>query len=458
MSLSAELAGAELSLDGALTPIWDRVVEGILSHAASTPTDLGQIIARAPDYAMAQAVRGLSCMLLGRSEMMATAADAYQAAKIASKHQKPTPSEQQFINALWLWLKGQPSVAADCLQDVLDENPRDALAMKMVQAIRFVLGQPEKMRRSVEGVMPHWDDHPAKGYLLGCHAFTLEETGDYAAAERAGKQAIELAPKDAWGLHAVAHVYDMTGRAKEGLAWLDGREGSWAHCNNFAFHVWWHRALMYIDLGDYAAALDLYDREIRAEKTDDYRDIANATALLTRLELEGVKIGNRWDELSALAENRANDNCLAFADLHYLLALIGGKREEAAVSLVSNMAAAGPSPNEAKDIIHHPGHSAAVGLEAFGDGEYRKALTHLLTARRLMQCIGGSHAQRDVFERITIEAALRAGCLDNAEKLLLDRTRFRGGYEDGYTHRRLEFLASVRTMAQNRSAKVVGMR
>lgn len=444
MTLPQDFSGAELSLNPALTPVWDRVVEGILSHAASTPTDLGKVIAGAPDFALAQAVRGLSCLLLGRSEMVATATEAYQAAKAAAKHKKPTVDEQQYINALWLWLKGHPAASADCLQEVLDRNPRDALAMKLVQSIRFVMGEPQKMRLSVEAVRPHWNDHPALGYLLGCHAFTLEETGDYAGAERAGKQAVELAPKDAWGLHAVAHVYDMTGRAQDGLAWLDGRETSWSHCNNFAFHVWWHRALMHIDLGNYAAALELYDQEIRAEKTDDYRDIANGTALLMRLELEGVRVGSRWDELAALAENRIGDNSLAFADLHYLLALIGGQREEAATGLVANMASALPLGHEFKEIIRHPGHNAAVGLEAFGDGEYRKAFQHLSLVRGQMQSIGGSHAQRDVFERITIEAALRGGCLDNAEKLLLDRTHARGGHEDGYTHRRLEFLASVR--------------
>lgn len=452
MTLPQDFSGAELSLDARLMPVWDRVVEGILSHAASTPVDLGKVIAGAPDFALAQAVRGLSCLLLGRAELVATATEAYHAAKAATKHKKPTADEQQFVNALWLWLKGHPSAAADCLQEILDRNPRDALAMKLVQSIRFVMGEPHKMRLSVEALRPHWNDHPALGYLLGCHAFTLEESGDYTGAERAGKQAIELAPKDAWGLHAVAHVYDMTGRAQDGLSWLDGRESSWAHCNNFGFHVWWHRALMYVDLGNYAAALDLYDREIRAEKTDDYRDIANGTSLLMRLELEGIKVGSRWDELALLAENRISDNSLAFADLHYLLALIGGQREEATVGLIANMSNAQPGHFETKEIIRHPGHSAAVGLEAFGDGEYRKAFRHLSGVRRQMQSVGGSHAQRDVFERITIESALRGGYLDEAEKLLFDRTHARGGYEDGYTHRRLEFLASVRATSHDRMA------
>ncbi|MCU0909977.1 MAG: tetratricopeptide repeat protein, partial [Rhodobacteraceae bacterium] len=60
------------------------------------------------------------------------------------------------------------------------------------------MGRPRDMRASVEGVLDAWADHPARGYLLGCHAFCLEETGEYAAAERVGRAGVELACDDAW--------------------------------------------------------------------------------------------------------------------------------------------------------------------------------------------------------------------------------------------------------------------
>ena len=56
------------------------------------------------------------------------------------------------------------------------------------------------MRRSVERVLgAHGSDHAMRGYILGCHAFTLEETGEYAAAERTGLQGLQYATDDAWG-------------------------------------------------------------------------------------------------------------------------------------------------------------------------------------------------------------------------------------------------------------------
>lgn len=444
MPLSDDLSGLPTTLAADQIADWNRVIKGILAHSASTGPDLAAVLARAPHFALGQAIRGLSCLLLGRAEMVAVAREAHA---VAVASDAATPREMAFVATLGDWLDGRPTAAAARLQQVLDDAPRDALAMKMVQAIEFIMGRPRAMRASVETIINAWDDHPARGYLLGCHAFTLEETGEYAAAERVGRDGVALAPDDAWGLHAVAHVFDMTGRAQEGLDWLSGREGSWAHCNNFRFHVWWHKALMHLDLGQHDAVLSLYDADVRAEKTDDYRDIANAASLLSRLELEGVGVGDRWEELAVLAERRATDGCLAFADLHYMLALCGGARDGAALGLIARMQATRPDDSEARRIIAHPGLHLAQGLLAFAGGEYSTAFLHMRAGRTDLQSIGGSHAQRDVFDRITIEAALRGGYLEAADGLLRDRLARRGGAVDGYAAARIALVDAARMRA-----------
>ena len=444
MALSDDLSGLPTSLPKERIGGWNRVIRGILTHAAATGPELNAVLRADPDFALGQAVRGLSCLLLARADMVATAREAHAAALAAAPG---TPREVAFVHALGDWLGRPPSRAAARLQGALNRDPRDALAMKMVQAIHFVMGRPRDMRASVEGVLDAWADHPARGYLLGCHAFCLEETGDYAAAECTGRAGVELAPDDAWGLHAVAHVYDMTGRARQGLDWLRGRDASWAHCNNFRFHVWWHRALMHLDIGEYDTALAQYDAEIRGEKTDDYPDIANAASLLSRLELEGVDVGDRWEELARLAEARSGDGCLAFADLHYMLALCGGARDEAAVGMIARMRTSRPLQDEAQRIIAHPGLHVAEGLHAFACGEYSGAFAHLRAGRSDLLSIGGSHAQRDVFDRVTIEAAIRSGYLDSAADLIRDRQARRGGALDGYAEARLGFIAAARKEA-----------
>ena len=294
----------------------------------------------APDFALGHAVHGLCRLLLARRELVAVAEVDWRTADAARRAVPITARENAVVDALRDWLDGFPARAAHRLDTALRAHPSDAVLMKLVHSIRFLLGDAPGMRCSIEAVLGAFDDtHPAFGYLQGCYAFALEETGDYAAAERTGRRALEITPDDVWGLHAVAHVLDMTGRSDEGRAWLEERTEAWSHCNNFRYHVWWHLALMYLDRGDIGKVLALYDQEIRADHSDDFRDVANGASLLMRLELEGVNVGGRWEELARIAETRIDDACNVFADLHYLLSLNGGERRRAAETLVAPRAA-----------------------------------------------------------------------------------------------------------------------
>ncbi|MBY6065949.1 tetratricopeptide repeat protein [Leisingera aquaemixtae] len=442
--MTHDIFGQDSSLtDTAALQDWNDVQLGVLAHAAATADHLGAVLRAAPEFALAHALKGLSLLMLGRSELLPTAREALRDAK--SFYEGALPRERKYIDALENWLAGRPSLAIQRMEEVLDAFPQDTLAMKLSHGIRFMMGDPAGMRASIERVLPSYEpDHAGRGYLLGCHSFALEETGEFERAANTGRQALWMAPDDAWGLHAVAHVHDMTGNAKAGLEWLEGREEAWSHCNNFRYHVWWHKALMHLDLGRMDEALALYDTEVRKDKTDDYRDISNATSLLMRLELEGIDVGSRWEELANLCANRTEDGSLIFADLHYLLALTGHRKEEAhrLVQRIHADAAAGGS--EAKERMAAPGCAAADGLEAFGDGNYKAAFTNLSTARDSLVLAGGSHAQRDVFERITIDAGLRAGRLDEVEAILDDRRVKRGGTEDNYALARRSLIAEGR--------------
>ncbi len=417
---------------------WDRTVAAFFAHAAATPVHLTEALEKEPDFAMAHVAKGFFMLLLGRVELNATAHEAHDtAARIVA--QAGTERERGYVAALAIYRSGDLAGAANRLEQVMAAYPRDGFALKLVQAIRFVMGDGAGMRRSIEAVHDAYGaDHPSAAYVNGCYAFTLEETGDYLAAEARGRDAVLRAADDAWGVHAVAHVFDMTNRSREGVAWLAEQPETWAHCNNFRYHVWWHLALFHLDRGEHEEVLRLYDTEIRGDHTDDYRDISNGASLLSRLELEGVDVGNRWDEMAEICEKRTDDGCVVFADLHYMLALGGGNRDGQAGALLKRMQSDARTPNTSmKAVTADAGLPAAEGLLSFANGDYETAFARLNTARPKMQTVGGSHAQRDVFERLTIESALRAGRLSSARDLIEDRARRRGAL-DGYAERRLE--------------------
>lgn len=428
---------------------WNGMVIAFLSHGTETPTRLGAVLEREPDFAMGHAARGIFSMMLGRREMIDTARSALKSARYSAPATAHTLRERGWITALELWLAGRPSGAISEMEKILAQNPDDTLSMKVSHAIRFLLGDGAGMLRSIEAVLPaHGEDHPCRGYVLGCHAFALEEAGEYAAAERQGLKGLACAGDDAWGLHAVTHVFDMTGRSKGGIQLIENHEAAWLHCNNFRYHVWWHKALLHLDLGETDRVLALYDNKIRHDKTDDYRDIANATSLLMRLELEGIPVGDRWAELADLSQNRTKDGCLVFADLHYMLALSGDKRTAGTQSLLTRFARDATQSGEIQQIVANPGIATATGLNAFAEGRYSEAFRHLAAARPTLQNIGGSHAQRDIFERITIDAGLRAGQYDQTEAILTHRLVRRGGAEDAFAASRFAALDAARLDAR----------
>lgn len=424
---------------------WNGMIRAFLAHGTATPTHLGAVMQSNPDFAMGHAARGLFSLMMGRAELIPVAREALVTARVALKRSPASAREVLWVDALDHWLAGRPSGAIAAMEDVLSKQPTDTLSAKVSHAIRFILGDAQGMRHSIERVLrAHEADHACYGYLLGCHAFALEETGAYDQAEAAGRKGLQHAPDDSWGLHAVTHVYDMTARPDRGIDLIETHTSAWDHCNNFRYHVWWHKALLHMDRGQLDVALGLYDAQIRADKTDDYRDVSNATSLLVRLELEGVDVGPRWEELADLAQNRTEDGCVVFADLHYMLALTGADRPDAKKAMAQRFARDAAKNGEMPQRYNDPGVAALSGLNAFAEGRYDAAFADLVSARPNMQTIGGSHAQRDVFERITIDAGLRAGRYDQTEAVLQDRLARRAGRVDRFTATRLASLNEAR--------------
>ncbi|MEM7717574.1 MAG: tetratricopeptide repeat protein [Pseudomonadota bacterium] len=441
-----------LTRDDALEA-WNGVILGVLSHGQSTGEHLTALISSDPDFAMGHAMKGLACLMLGRRELIAAAQAAHREMARCLEFGGATERERLWCLALSDWLAGRPTQSIQRMETAIQLNPADTISMKLSHGIRFMLGDNHGMLRSVERILSaHGPSHALYGYALGCHAFALEETGQYDKAERVGLRGLEFADDDAWGLHAVAHVYDMTHDTSRGIALIDQNMPAWSHCNNFRFHVWWHKALLHLDEGDFSTVLRLYDTKVRDEKTDDYRDFSNASSLLMRLELEGIDVGSRWVELADLAETRAEDGCLTFADMHYMLALIGETRTDAVARLNATVAMQASADDDMAAVMTTPGLAASRGLTAFGEADYGSAFAHLKVAQPDFQAMGGSHAQRDVFERLTIEAGLRAGQLADTETLLRARTTLRDGREDSFAAKRMSQINELRALATSTTA------
>jgi len=335
------------------------------------------------------------------------------------------PRERGHIAAGRAWLDGDWRRAVRGWGDVLLDYPRDTLALQLAHLGDFFLGQSQMLRDRVARVLPHWRDSvPGFGYVLGMHAFGLEETADYARAEQTGRRALDLNPRDPWAIHAVAHVMEMQGRLPEGIAWLESRAPDWSVDNGFAFHNWWHLALYYLDLGEHAKVLEVYDTRIRPKRSQVILEMIDATAMLWRLHLRGIDVGDRWKELADAWEPLAEDGHYAFNDYHAMMAFVADGREQAAGVLLATMRArADRSRGTNAAMTREVGLPVSVALRAFGRGEWAVAIEMLRPVRLIAQRAGGSHAQRDILALTLIEAALRAGEANLARALAAERTQ-----------------------------------
>jgi tetratricopeptide (TPR) repeat protein len=275
-------------------------------------------------------------------------------------------------------------------------------------------------------VLPSWSASvPGYGYVLGMHAFGLEETGLYDRAEDAGRKALDLNGRDPWAVHAVAHVLEMQGRIREGIQFLSSRAPDWSVNNGFAYHNWWHLALHHLDLAEYDRVLELFDTRIRPADTSVALEMLDASALLWRLTLRGVDVGPRWKSLAACWQALAEERFYAFNDAHAVMAFVGAGDWASVDRTIASLERAATESGTNGMMSRDVGLPLARALAAFGRQDYAAAIEHLTPVRPHAQRFGGSHAQRDLLQLTLLEAAFRAGRTSLGRALAAERTELK---------------------------------
>jgi hypothetical protein len=390
------------------------------AYQADPIADIDAVLGAHPDFAMAHAFR---------AGVLATAADkAFEpelrksVAAAEALAGRANERERGHIAAARAWLDGNFERAIEHWGRTAIDYPRDSLAIQLAQLGDFYLGHSHMLRQRVARVLPHWNRSvPGYGFVLGMYAFGLEETGDYARAEAAGREAVALDAQDGWSAHAVTHVMEMQGRFAAGAAWLKDTAAGWSPNSMFAYHNWWHLALFHLEAGDAAAALRVFDERISAGGFAQALELVDGSALLWRLALLGHDVGERWNAVADKWASRVEHGYYAFNDAHAMMAFVGAGRaaEQTALLATAERAARGAGTNAM--MTREVGLPAMQGFQAFGRGNWRQAIDRLMPIGAKANRFGGSHAQRDLFSWTLTEAALRANDRTLAEALVAER-------------------------------------
>src|SRR5438874_3650837 len=330
----------------------------------------------APDFAMAVLGKAWVFAIANDPGLMTKAAALVETARGLTLNER----EQAHLAALSQVVQGARAAAVAVLEPHLMQYPFDIVAHQAAALSDGFLGRFHRIRDRSARALPLWPkDMPGYGSLLAFHAFGAEEAGDYRRAEDESREAAELEPLSFWPHHTVAHVMEMTGRPEDGLGWMAAREALWStpgHMNQV--HIWWHKALFHLELGQYEDALALYDGPIRATQRPLCLSLTNASALLWRLDTLGYDIGERWHELADLWEGHADGKCLVFGDIHAAMAELRSGREALVEERLKAMRETAASEVEAAGLYRSVGIPVIEGFTAFHRGEYGTAVERLL--------------------------------------------------------------------------------
>ena len=406
---------------------YEKAIEQFQSYVGDPIATIDEAVQSAPSFIAGYLLKALALYTLAERKFVPAVREALAAAR--RYESRANDRERGLMAVTGLLVDGQWHAASAAIDRVLASHPRDALALQVGHLMDFFRGDALNLRNRISRVMPHWDASvPGYSYVLGMHAFGMEEMNQYPEAEATALRALSIQPRDGWAVHAAVHVMEMQGRIDQGIAFLSSREADWAPDNNFAFHNFWHLALFHMDGARYDRTLELYDRHVHPEPAAYLLSLIDATALLWRLRLEGVNLDDRLERVADDWEARVAGEAgfYAFNDVHAALAFAATGRDATSSHLVERMRYAAAEDDANAAMTRDIGLPLAEGFAAFAQGRYADSIALIEPVRDHAHRFGGSHAQRDLITLTLIEAALRSG----------DATRARHYTAERLTHKR----------------------
>ena len=373
------------------------------------------------DDGFALAHAGLAFMQFIRIAVPEARASAETAAQLAPGL---TRREQGHIDVVAKFVNGHNHAATAAVQQHLQEFPLDSLLMRLAQRLYIqgcvgagIADYPPQFYRLMTDAAPAYGDDWA---FMGQYAWANHEIGQMAEGLSLAERSLDLNPANAVAAHSVAHVFYELSQNDEGAAFLGGWLDDYDRRASYRVHLSWHQALFELALGRYNQALSWYENDIRPSvRGKQYTALADSASLVWRMRIYGDTAPQApWSELVELAAPAAARPGPSFRDAHAALAFTAAGDDESFGKLVDGLQAMADNGDACAREATLP---LIQGIGAFGRGDYAEAVRLLAPVYPQLTRVGGSHAQRLVFEDTLLEACLRAEQFDQATNMLRER-------------------------------------
>jgi tetratricopeptide (TPR) repeat protein len=417
-----------------LTTVSDRAaafyrdgVDRILSAWYGADDAFDKAIIEDRSFALATIARARVHQLnMETAEARAKAAHARELATTATRR------ERQHVEILAAAVEGQPKVALTGAEQHLEEFPRDALVFSLLLGafgLYAFSGRADHDAARLAICERHARHYGEDWWFLTYLGWSHTEAGNVGIGRTTTERAIMLRPENGNAAHALSHALFEQGDSAAGRTFLSGwlpahEQASYLHC-----HLSWHVALTALEAGDLDGALRIYRQHIRPSggRYPPLNVFTDCASLLWRLSLAGkTGLEPHWQEVAVYGDRFFPRGGAHFADVHYALvaAATGAEGLDARLAELQALEASGALA---------PGSSAidlCRGMRAFAQGDYENAIRILEPLMPAVVRIGGSHAQRELWEDTLIVACLRGGHGDKAARLLSERLHRRPSARD----------------------------
>jgi hypothetical protein len=402
-------------------------VDRLLSAWSGAAAALDCAITKDPGFALAFTARARLHQIHGQAaEARAMVAQARHLAGGVSRR------ERQHIEIIAAAVEGQAAKALPAAEQHLEEFPRDALVLSLLlgaYGLYAFSGRADHDSAKVTICERHARHYGEDWWFLTYLGWSHTEAGNILHGRKLTERALSLRHENGHAAHALSHALFEQGDTVAGGAFLNEWLPGYAPTSLLSGHLSWHLALLALDEGDTEGALTIYRDRIRPEvsQAPPFAVFADSASLLWRLALaEHPDLEPDWRNIAAYGDTMFPKSGAHFADLHWAMAASAAKSNgfEQRVTELEALAAEGRLA---------PGDTAIAlcrGVRAFANGDYESAITLLESRISELARIGGSHAQREVYEDTLIVAYLRSGHPEKARRLINCRLHHRPSGRD----------------------------
>jgi hypothetical protein len=376
----------------------------LLSYNLGPEYELRKALEADPEFALAYGVLAVIYQLQGR---MDEARQYVQQALTQTSFRPVTRREQQHLEALNLVMTGEASRALTLIREHLAEFPRDALLLFAANSLLMFSGLFDRHAQSLALLESLETAYGEDWWFLGLKSFICHELDRFEESARLSERSLALNPRNANAVHNLSHVYLETAELSAGLDFLVGWLTAYPPEAIFYCHLSWHQALFELLAGHEQRALQLFETAIQGN-LNSRSALPDGASLLWRLQLYHHRQPSDlpWPAARELAERLAPQPGFAFNDAHAALVYAALKDQAAFKNLEAGLQELTAKGNAVAGEVVLP---LARGLEAFGNQDYLKTIEFIEPIRPQIVRLGGSQAQREVFEDTLIVAYLKTG-------------------------------------------------